>query len=123
MADVDLAYWKGRLEEDRARLEGELNEMEREVAESADPLDPTRGGVGNHFADDATEMEQQETALSLRRNAERLLGQVNHALERVAAGTYGHCERCGKVIPVERLEARPYATLCVEDQAREEQVR
>jgi DnaK suppressor protein len=123
MADVDLAYWKGRLEEERTRLEGELGEMEREVAESADPLDPTRGGVGNHFADDATEMEQQETALSLRRNAERLLGQVNHALERVAAGTYGHCERCGKVIPVERLEARPYATLCVEDQAREEQVR
>ena len=35
----------------------------------------------------------------------------------------GHCERCGKLIPVERLEARPYATLCVEDQAREEHVR
>jgi DnaK suppressor protein len=123
MADVDLDYWKGRLEEEHARLEDELNEMEREVAESADPLDPTRGGVGNHFADDATEMEQQETALSLRRNAERLLGQVNHALDRVAAGTYGHCERCGKLIPAERLEARPYATLCVEDQAREEQFR
>jgi DnaK suppressor protein len=123
MADVDLAYWKGRLEDERARLETELTEMEREVAESADPLDPQRGGVGNHFADDATEMEQQETAMSLRRNAERLLGQVTHALDRVAAGTYGHCERCGKLIPVERLEARPYATLCVEDQAREEAVR
>jgi len=123
MADIDLAYWRRRLEEERARLEGELTEMEREVAESADPLDPTRGGVGNHFADDATEMEQQETALSLRRNAERLLGQVTHALDRVDAGTYGFCERCGKPIPLERLEARPYATLCVEDQAREEQFR
>jgi len=123
MADIDLAYWRRRLEEEHARLETELTEMEREVAESADPLDPTRGGVGNHFADDATEMEQQETALSLRRNAERLLGQVTHALDRVDAGTYGFCERCGKPIPLERLEARPYATLCVEDQAREEQFR
>jgi DnaK suppressor protein len=111
------------LEQERSRLETELAEMEREVAESADPLDPQRGGVGNHFADDATEMEQQETALSLRRNSEHLLGQVNHALERVAAGTYGFCERCEKPIPVERLEARPYATLCIEDQAREEQNR
>src|SRR6476620_4667188 len=117
MADVDLAYWKGRLEEEHARLERELSEQDREVAESTDPLDPSRGGVGNHFADDATEMEQQETALSLRRNAERLLAQVNHAVERVAAGTYGICERCGEVIPVERLEARPYATLCLKDQA------
>ena len=87
MADVDLAYWKGRLEEEHARLESELSEQDREVAESTDPLDPSRGGVGNHFADDATEMEQQETAMSLRRNTERLLDQVNHALERVADGT------------------------------------
>jgi DnaK suppressor protein len=123
MAELDLAYWKGRLDAERAQLEEVSTEMEREVAESADPLDPTRGGVGNHFADDATEMEQQETALSLRRNTERLLAQVDHALERVAAGTYGFCERCGKPIPLERLEARPYATLCIEDQAREEQFR
>jgi RNA polymerase-binding protein DksA len=123
MVEIDLAYWKGRLEDERARMEGELAEMQREVIESADPLDPQRGGVGNHFADDATELEQQETALSLRRNSDHLLAQVNHALARVADGTYGHCERCGKVIPVERLEARPYATFCVEDQAREEQFR
>ncbi len=123
MADVDLVYWKGRLEEERDRMERELAEMTREVIESADPLDPQRGGVGNHFADDATELEQQETALSLRGNSEHLLARVNHALARVAEGTYGHCERCGKVIPVERLEARPYATFCVEDQAREEQFR
>src|SRR5689334_19643126 len=103
--NLDLAPWKERLEAERARLERDLADMAREVVESADPLDPTRGGVGNHFADDATEMEQQETALSLRRNAERLLGQVNHALERVTAGTYGTCERCGAMIPVERLEA------------------
>jgi DnaK suppressor protein len=117
---MEMAPWKERLEAERARLEEDLAGMSREVVESADPLDPTRGGVGNHFADDATEMEQQETALSLRRNADRLLAQVNHALERIAAGTYGTCERCGQPIPLERLEARPYATLCMKDQALEE---
>lgn len=120
MIDLDLTYWKEKLEQQRARLLDDLAEQEREVAESADPLDPQRGGVGNHFADDATEMEQQETALSLQRNTERLLAQVNHALERVAQGTYGVCERCGQPIPLERLEVRPYATLCLKDQALEE---
>lgn len=120
MTTIEMAPWKERLDAERARLEGDLAGMTREVVESTDPLDPTRGGVGNHFADDATEMEQQETALSLRRNTERLLAQVDHALERIAAGTYGTCERCGQPIPLERLDARPYATLCLKDQALEE---
>ena len=123
MAEIDLAFWKERLLAERRVLEQGQAEMEREVVESTDPLDPGRGGVGNHFADDASEMEQQETALSLRRNSDHLLVRVNHALERVAAGTYGLCERCGKPIPIERLEARPYATLCTTDQALEERGR
>jgi RNA polymerase-binding transcription factor DksA len=37
---------------------------------------------------------------------------LEQALDRVAAGTYGICESCGGVIPLERLEARPGATRC-----------
>lgn len=41
------------------------------------------------------------------------LAQIDAALERWAAGSYGICERCGTPIPVERLEVRPFATHCV----------
>ena len=123
MTETELAPWRTRLETERTQLLADLAEQEREVVESADPLDPQRGGVGNHFADDASDVEQQETAMSLRNNVQHLLTLVDHALARVNAGSYGLCERCGKPIPPARLDARPYATLCIEDQAREEQSR
>ena len=47
---------------------------------------------------------------------QRELQQIDHALERIEAGTYGVCEVGGEVIPVERLEARPLATLCIQHQ-------
>jgi DnaK suppressor protein len=43
----------------------------------------------------------------------RRIADLDDALERSAAGTYGGCERCGRPIPAERLAARPFATTCV----------
>ena len=45
--------------------------------------------------------------------ARQRLAEVDAALARVAAGTYGTCQRCGTAIPEERLEARPTAAYCV----------
>jgi len=45
------------------------------------------------------------------------LADVEHALERIANGTYGTCEACGREIDAERLRARPAARFCVDDQA------
>ena len=39
--------------------------------------------------------------------------EIDAALDRIAAGTYGACVRCGAVIPAERLELRPFASGCV----------
>ncbi len=39
--------------------------------------------------------------------------EVDHALEKIAAGTYGTCERCGQAIPKARLRAIPQARLCI----------
>jgi RNA polymerase-binding transcription factor DksA len=46
-------------------------------------------------------------------NAEVIVYEIDAALERMDAGTYGTCTRCGKPIPEERLAAVPYAVLCV----------
>ncbi|WP_067499305.1 TraR/DksA C4-type zinc finger protein [Actinoplanes sp. TFC3] len=43
----------------------------------------------------------------------RLISELDEALQRLDAGTYGVCERCGNAIPGERLEARPAARTCV----------
>ncbi|MGH9037439.1 MAG: TraR/DksA family transcriptional regulator [Acidimicrobiia bacterium] len=49
--------------------------------------------------------------------------EVDRALGRMDAGTYGICERCGKRISVARLEALPYAALCIDCKSREERRR
>jgi RNA polymerase-binding protein DksA len=57
---------------------------------------------------------------SLEENAEHLLASIDAALKRVEVGTYGICERCGRPIGDERLEALPYATKCIECKRLEE---
>jgi len=70
-------------------------------------------GLGNHMADDATESFDQAAGLALHLNEQTLLAQVDDALERMEKGVYGLCERCGEEIDYARLEAIPYATLCI----------
>jgi DnaK suppressor protein len=103
---------KMRLEAERERLLTELsqtNVVERENL-----------GYGNHMADDATEAFEQAKDLALRQNLERLLDQVEDALESFEAGTYGLCVQCGEEIDPARLKALPYATLCLSCQQRRE---
>ncbi|WP_372007940.1 TraR/DksA C4-type zinc finger protein [Paenibacillus chitinolyticus] len=68
----------------------------------------------NHPADIGTEMFEREKDIALLENAERHLDQVNLALERLAAGTYGICMECGRTIPYERLSAIPTTQYCLE---------
>ena len=103
---------KMRLEAERERL---LNELSQTNVVERENL-----GYGNHMADDATEAFEQAKNLALRQNLERLLDQVEGALGRFEAGTYGLCERCGKEIDPARLKALPYATLCLSCQQRRE---
>jgi RNA polymerase-binding transcription factor DksA len=51
----------------------------------------------------------------LEENADHILLEIEAALARIDDGTYGLCTRCGRPIDAERLEAVPYATLCIED--------
>ncbi len=82
------------------------------------------GGISNaplHLADLATDNFEQEVALGLLQNQQQVLNSIMTALDRLDAGTYGNCERCGKVIPEERLRAVIYASRCVECEQHVEQ--
>lgn len=66
-----------------------------------------------HIADQGTENYQREFASQLRSIESRSLRDIDDALNRIAAGTYGICEQCGNPIPLARLEVVPYARLCM----------
>lgn len=114
LAKSTVDRFKKRLEIERESLEAQILEYEREIEEarmteassdrSPDPGNAEASSVKLEYAKE----------LSIEQNTVDLLGKVRHALARIDAGRYGVCESCGKPIPVERLEALPYATLCVD---------
>ena len=103
----------------RSALEAEQTRLQAVIAQTE--IDGEENlGYGNHMADDATVAFEQARDLAIRTTAERLLAQVHDALERVDDGTYGICESCQKPIDPARLQALPYATLCLRCQKRVE---
>jgi DnaK suppressor protein len=99
------------LDELRTMLQRQQTDLRAEIAGlSAVPEDGM--GYSNHQADDASEAFEQAAVLAIRGNAERLLYQVERALQRMDNGTYGTCRNCGKPISEERLHAIPYTRYC-----------
>ena len=79
-----------------------------------------RSGYVDHQAYDATEVFEREKELGMAQTLEAHIDQVEHALKRIEAGTYGECESCGKGIAKARLDAMPEATLCIDCKSAEE---
>ena len=107
-----------RLEQERTSLQSDIEAL---TVENQAPQDDY--GVGNHVADDATEVFTRERNLALRNNAQDLLVQVEAALQRLEKGSYGICARCGNEIAPERLDALPYAIYCITCQSQIEHER
>lgn len=111
--DLNLDAFRTQLQDMRATLQQEITSLDSETQNT----DQTEGyGVKNHPAEDATELFTRQRNMAVEAQMQRELDQIEHALERIDAGTYGVCEECGKPIPAERLEARPAATMCIEHQ-------
>lgn len=102
--------------DERATLVGQVADLDAE----ADVNNWREGGFDDDPADAGSASFERETAQSLSNHARRLLSQIDDALRRMDAGTYGTCERCGNPIETERLEALPHATLCMDCKRRDE---
>ena len=89
-------------------------------ADLTDLLRNTGDGAGDDQADSGVAALEREHELTLVNNTRDLLEQTKHALDRIAAGTFGTCESCGQPIGKARLQAFPRATLCVDCKQREE---
>lgn len=106
----ELAGIKAELEADVKRLTAELVGIEHEIA---DLIDDSGDGAGDDQADAGTKSFEREHEFSLAQNSRETLDQCEHALARIADGTYGICESCETPIGKLRLQAFPRATLCL----------
>jgi DnaK suppressor protein len=71
----------------------------------------------------ASSLVSQQISVSIRERELFKLKRIDFALERIAEGTYGHCEECDDEIGLKRLENQPWAELCIfhaEEKEREE---
>jgi len=111
MNDAQLAFFKSRLQEIEMNLLQNAHETTVHLQESELFADP---------ADRATLEEEQALELRTRDRESKLLKKVRSAIARIDEGDYGWCEDTGEPIGVERLLARPTATLSLEAQQRHE---
>ena len=111
MSKQQLAFFKHRLLQLQSELRenaGATTEHLREIAVAPDP------------ADRATLEEEHALELRTRDRERKLLKKVEAALVRIDDGSYGYCEETGEPIGIQRLLARPTATLTIEAQERRE---
>ena len=93
----------------RTRLSEELLNLTDEAFEKSS------GGSTqpSHMAELGSDTYEQDVTLQMLQCEEGVLEEINEAIERVAEGTFGKCERCQKRIPKPRLNAIPYTRYCV----------
>jgi len=99
------------LESRREELQAEYDQTLTEIAELQ--RERLTDSAGDDTADTGTKTFEREQEITLANNLLERINQVERAIDRLADGHYGYCERCGNAIPVERLAAFPSATLCV----------
>lgn len=109
----------GLADEFRKRLEDAREQLVRTVAVTGEELASLEDQPGDPL-EDVPVLDVADTLSRLEGRERHQLDEVNAALGRLEAGTYGVCERCSRPIPLARLRAMPSARYCVECQAIEE---
>ena len=104
-----LAEFRAELEQQRENLRKEIVEQGGDADSDDAAIDVERG-----FADSAHSTAERARLLSVMKALRSNLRWVDRALTKMELGTYGTCERCGNPIGIERLEALPWAILCID---------
>ena len=120
MTSVDTSRFREALLEERGRVMAAIQNLHDDHPGSISDETGEDAVFDNHLADTATETYDRELDYTLEENSGHVLSEIEAALQRIEAGTYGICTNCGKQIPEERLEALPWATLCIDCQRQRE---
>lgn len=100
---IDTEKLKSQFEDRLATLRARVGKLEADLRSPHDP----------DSAERATQTEGDEVREGLEDSALKEFDDIQSALARIAAGTYGRCEACGKAIDERRLAALPYAARCI----------
>jgi RNA polymerase-binding protein DksA len=120
MAAVDLEHFRARLLDERRQVVGAIENIHAENPGSLGDETDEPTFSDNHLGDLATATFDREMASTLEDNSTHVLNEIDAALVRIDDGTFGTCRVCGQPIGSERLEALPWATLCIEDKRKQE---
>jgi RNA polymerase-binding protein DksA len=118
---IDTERFRDALLEERRKVEHALATLREEHPGSLDEeVEEIAATSDNHLAETATATLGREIDYTLGDNAEQVLSGIDAALKRIDDGTYGTCVGCGCEIPPQRLEANPWASLCIDCKRRAE---
>ncbi len=107
---AEFAELYERLKKGKAELSEKLEQLRTLGQPSAERKEGSPFGKREEGADEASELEKR---LALEKRLVESLNEIEHALQKYEAGTYGLCDDCGKAIEQARLEAIPQASLCL----------
>jgi len=119
MQPDEVAKYREILLDKRESLLGQVASLDEVVASSSQATENSKSPLS--IAENASDSYEQDFAFISMESEEDLLHKIEEALQRIKDGTYGNCEDCGVEIKPERLEALPFASLCVKCQEKEEQ--
>jgi RNA polymerase-binding protein DksA len=112
---IDTDRYRTALLEERERVERALANLRDDHPGSIeDEVEEVAGTADNHLAETATATLGREIDYGLEENSTQVLESIDAALKRIEDGTYGICTNCGKEIAPERLDAYPWASLCID---------
>ena len=113
---VEFAELYERLKKEKAELLEKLEELRTLGQPSTERKEGSPFGKREEGADEASELEKR---MALEERLRESLNEVEHALQKYEAGTYGLCDSCGQPIERGRLEAIPQASLCLSCKAQQ----
>ncbi len=113
MNKSDLRRFEKALLEEKKRLLRQASITAEIGKESGPDATGDLSGHRTHIADQGTENYERERAYMLKSVEAKALREIDEALKRIANGSYGICESCGRPIARARLEVVPQARLCM----------
>jgi DnaK suppressor protein len=113
---IDVEHFREQLQTERERVQSAIAHLREDHPGSLDDeVEETAPTNDNNLGETATATLNREIDYTLGENSGQVLSEIEAALKRIADGTYGKCTACGKEIAPERLEAHPWASLCIDD--------
>jgi RNA polymerase-binding protein DksA len=121
VTSIDTERFRDALLDERRRVEHALATLRDDHPGSLDEeVEEIEATSDNHLAETATATLGREIDYTLGENSAQVLAEIDAALGRIEGGTYGTCVTCGHEIARERLEAYPWAALCIDCKRRVE---